>query len=101
MPDKKWCDAVSRLAGMDRHELLDRSRQEVAKRTDAPLPRFGFDFAQGLNQSANTRLGRFFVTPTSVPAVLELICQRLPQQGRGYCSPGRQDLPPSVSSSWL
>src|SRR5580704_9224786 len=80
MLDKKWRDAASRLAGMDRYELLDRTRQEVAKRTDALLSRLGFDVAQGLVQSANTKPCRFFFTPACVPAVLGLICQRLPQQ---------------------
>jgi hypothetical protein len=80
MLDKKWRDAASRLAGMDRYELLDRSWQEVAKRIDALLSRLGFDVAQGLVQSANTKPCRFFFTPACVPAVLGLICQRLPQQ---------------------
>src|SRR5271167_4844713 len=80
MLDNKWRNAASRLARMDRRELMDRSRQEVAKRSDAVLSRFGVDFSQGLIQSANTRPGRFFFTPASVPAVLELLRQRIPQQ---------------------
>jgi hypothetical protein len=65
---------------MDRHEFLDRSRQELAKRGDAILSRFGFDFARGWVRSANVRPGRFFFAPASVKPLLELLRQRLPQQ---------------------
>jgi Heparinase II/III-like protein/Heparinase II/III N-terminus len=71
---------ASRLARMDRAEFLDRGRQELAKRGDAVLSRFGFDFAQGLVRAANARSGRFFFAPESVKRLLELIRQRLPQQ---------------------
>jgi Heparinase II/III-like protein/Heparinase II/III N-terminus len=80
MPDREWRHTASRLAGMDRREFLDRSRQELAKRGDTILSRFGFDFARGLVRSANIRPGRFFVAPESVEPVLELLRQRLPQQ---------------------
>ncbi|HXM60989.1 MAG TPA: alginate lyase family protein [Terriglobales bacterium] len=80
MPDKSWCDAASRLARMDRRELLDRGRQEMAKRADVLLSRAGFDFARGLVGSANVRPGKFFFGSESVLAALELIRQRLPQQ---------------------
>jgi hypothetical protein len=68
------------MTRMDRHELLDRSRQMLAKRADAVLSRFGFDFAQGLVRCANVSPGRFFFTPASVKSVLEQLRQRLPQQ---------------------
>jgi hypothetical protein len=80
MPDRGWRQRVSRLAQMDRHEFLDRSRQELAKRGDAILSHFGFDFARGLIRSANAAPGRFFFAHTSVNSVLELLRQRLPQQ---------------------
>ena len=80
MPDKGWRHAASRLAAMDRRELLSRTRQELAKRYDTLLSRVGFDFARGLVRSANVRPGQFFFASKSVPAVLELIRQRLPQQ---------------------
>jgi Heparinase II/III-like protein/Heparinase II/III N-terminus len=79
MQDKKWRNAASRLAHMDRRELLERVRQELAKRSDAVLSRFGFDFARGLVQPA-TSSGQFFFTASSVPALLEGLRQRLPQQ---------------------
>ena len=77
---KGWRNTASRLAHMDRHEFLDRSRQELAKRADAIFSRFGFDFAQGLVRSANVRPGRFFFAPASLQSLLELLRQRLPQQ---------------------
>lgn len=80
MPDKKWREAASRLAHMDRRELLERSRQELAKRSDAVLSRFGFDFVRGLVQRANTTSGQFFFAASSIPTILELLRQRLPQQ---------------------
>jgi hypothetical protein len=65
---------------MDRREFVDRSRQELAKRVDAILWRLGFDFGQGVVRSAARKPGRFFFTPASVQSLLELLCQRLPQQ---------------------
>jgi hypothetical protein len=80
MPDRRWRQRVSRLAQMDRYEFLGRSRQELAKRGDAILSHFGFDFARGLICSPKSAPGRFFFAPTSVNSVLELLRQRLPQQ---------------------
>src|SRR5580658_1673260 len=80
MPSRKWPDVASRLGNMDRHELLDRSRQELAKRTDALLSKLGFDFSSNIIRSANIRAARFFFAPDSVKRVLNLVRQRLPQQ---------------------
>jgi hypothetical protein len=80
MPDKEWRRAWSRLAQMDRHEFLDRSRQEVAKRVDVVLSHVGFDFTPGLVDSARVKPGQFFFASASIPSLLELIRQRLPQQ---------------------
>ncbi len=80
MPDESWRHLLSRLARMDRHEFLYRSRQELAKRVDAFLSRVGFDFAQSLVGSSEVRAGKFFFASESVPSVLELLRQRLPQQ---------------------
>jgi hypothetical protein len=65
---------------MDRTELLDRSRQELAKRGDAVLSRFGFNFTRRLVRAANARAGWFFFAPESVVSLLKLLRQRLPQQ---------------------
>jgi hypothetical protein len=65
---------------MDRHEFLDRSRQELAKRADAVLARCGSKFAPELAPAANIRPGQFFFAPGSVKSVLDLLRLRLPQQ---------------------
>ena len=80
MPDKSWRHTASRLAAMDRRELLSRTRQELAKRYDTLLSRVGFDFAEGLVGSSNVKTGQFFFASASLPALLEIIRQRLPQQ---------------------
>ena len=80
MQDKGWRHTSSRLAHMDRRELLGRSRQEMAKRADAVLASLGFDFAPAFIPSASIAPGRFFFAPASVKSVIELIRQRLPQQ---------------------
>ncbi len=80
MPDKSWRHTASRLAAMDRRELLSRAGQELAKRYDTLLSRVGCDFGEGLVGSSNVRRCQFFFASKSVPAVLELIRQRLPQQ---------------------
>src|SRR6202453_5361238 len=78
--DKGWRHAASRLAGMDRNELIDRSRQELAKRVDVLLSRAGFDFARGLIDSASVNPGQFFFASVSVPSLLELLRQRHARQ---------------------
>jgi len=80
MPDKSWRHTASRLAGMNRRELLSRTRQELAKRYDTLLSRVGFDFGEGLVGSSNVKPGQFFFASESLPGLLELIRQRLPQQ---------------------
>ena len=80
MTDKGWRHAASRLAGMDRNELIDRSRQELAKRVDVLLSRAGSDFARGLIDSASVNPGQFFFASASVPSLLELLRHRLPRQ---------------------
>src|SRR5271166_1504640 len=80
MPGRRWPKIASRLAHMDRHEILDRSRQELSKRADAVLARIGFDFPQRVARSAHIRPARFFFATESVDRVLELLRQRLPHQ---------------------
>jgi Heparinase II/III-like protein/Heparinase II/III N-terminus len=80
MSDRGWPQIASRLARMNRHEFLDRSRQELSKRADAVLSRFGFDFSQSTVTSANTKRSQFFFAPASVAPVLGLLRQRLPQR---------------------
>jgi len=80
MPGKRWPQIASRLGQMDRHEFLDRSRQELSKRADAVLARFGFNCPQNTVRLVSTRPAQFFFTAASVKPVLELLRQRLPQQ---------------------
>ncbi len=82
MPSRGWPKIASRLARMDRHEFLARSRQELSKRADAVLAHFGFDFPESMVRSAGTRPTRFFFAPESVERVLDLLRQRLPQQAK-------------------
>ncbi len=80
MSGRGWPRIASRLVSMDRHEFLDRSRQELAKRVDAFLSHFGFDFLQSMVRSTSIGPARFFFAPASVKRVLDLLRQRLPQQ---------------------
>ena len=80
MANRGWPRVASRLARMNRHELLDRSRQEVSKRADIVLSRLGFDFLQSMVRTTNVRSHQFFFTAASVEAVLNLLRQRAPQQ---------------------
>jgi len=80
MPGNRRPQIASRLARMDRRELLDRSRQEFSKRADGLLSRLGFDFSQHMVRQANGRPARFFFAPASVAPVLALLRQRLPLQ---------------------
>jgi heparinase II/III-like protein len=80
---EQWRRIRERVGRMDSHEMLDRSRQEFSKRTDAVLVRFGRDFSKGLVQSEGSRLSskrppQFFFSPQSIGSILELIRQRLP-----------------------
>src|SRR5579864_1135878 len=81
MPLERWRQVRERLRRMDSDELLDRSRQEVSKRADAVLFRFGRDFTQGLLQSGQSspkRSPQFFFLPESIASILNLLRQRLP-----------------------
>src|SRR5271156_3480423 len=85
MPGRRWPLIASRLAHMDRPELLDRTRQELSKRSDAFLARFGFDFSRGMIPQETVRGGtpssaRFFFSPASVESIFSLLRERLPQQ---------------------
>jgi hypothetical protein len=80
MADKGWRRVASRLARMDRREFLDRARQELSKRGDNTLSRFGFDFASKLVFAAEKQARRFFFASSSIESVLQLLRQRLPQQ---------------------
>ena len=78
MATRSWQKTLRKLWRMDRRELLDRSRQEIAKRSDAVLAACGYDFAKGVPGPALSQTGRFFFRSEDVDRLLHLIRQRLP-----------------------
>lgn len=68
-----------RLVQMDRAELGDRLRQEFAKRQDAALARFGYDFSSSQKEyKSSGEAGKFFFSGDSADSLLALLCQRFP-----------------------
>ena len=65
---------------MERAEAWDRSRQAAAQRWDALLSKFGHQWPSGLRSAPVSRRGLFFVEPESVPQLIALLSQRLPDQ---------------------
>jgi len=80
MPVEEWRRLRDRLGRMDRHEFLDRSRQELAKRADAVLYRVGYDFSRGIVQPSSNRTPKFFFPGESVGQLVATLRQRLPKQ---------------------
>jgi len=79
MPADFW-QFVSKLRSMDRHEFADRTRQELAKRTDAVLSLFQSEFASNAISGEPVQPGAFFFTPQEVEIQLDLLRGRLPLQ---------------------
>jgi len=75
---RNWRETRNRLARMDRAELRDRIRQELAKREDGLLSRLGHDFGRNSLSSTPIKACNFFFSADSVDAVLATIRQRLP-----------------------
>jgi hypothetical protein len=78
----RWRQIGHRVRQMDRAELLDRARQECAKRQDSLLGWVGYDFVRSSvpsNRVVSTA-GNFFFASDSVDSILALIRQRLPGQ---------------------
>jgi hypothetical protein len=86
MTTKNWQRVVEKLRNMDRREFLDRSRQELSKRTDVALARCGYAFARGAQPSARVQSGVFFFKPEQVGGLLQLIHQRIPEQAKNIIS---------------
>jgi hypothetical protein len=63
---------------MERAELRDRIRQELAKRQDGLLARFGYGFGRDSRSFPPTEACNFFFVADSVDSILALIRQRLP-----------------------
>jgi len=75
---RSWREIRNRLAGMDRGELRDRIRQELAKRQDGLLAHFGYGFARDSRNSTQIKAGNFFFSADSADTILVLLQQRLP-----------------------
>src|SRR5271165_1148601 len=74
----KWRRLGERIARMQRGELLDRSRQAMASRSDAVLGRLHYSFAANARKHTPSAPGNFFFAPESVDSILELLKLRLP-----------------------
>jgi hypothetical protein len=74
----RWRQIGQRVRQMDRAELVDRLRQEGAKRQDSLLGWIGYDFSPSPRTASQP--GNFFFTPDSVDLILTLMRQRLPGQ---------------------
>jgi hypothetical protein len=77
---ERWREIGTRLRRMDRAELRDRARQELAKRQDALLAKLGFDFTRNFRNKSHAQTGNFFFTSDSIDSILMLLRQRLPEQ---------------------
>jgi hypothetical protein len=65
---------------MERAELWDRLRQATMQRWDALLAKAGRRQPSGLRPVPSGRTGRFFIDPGSVPQLIALLRDRLPEQ---------------------
>ena len=80
MSDNALTRRMRRVAQMSRDELVTRSRQELGKRADRMLARFGYDFSETPRAGFGNR--QFFFGGDEVPSILALLQQRLPQEYR-------------------
>jgi hypothetical protein len=78
MHSKKWRRFWEYLRTGNREELLDRGRQELAKRADVALSLLGYDLARRAYASGHGAPGKFFFAPESVDSILGLLRQRIP-----------------------
>ncbi|MGD0988178.1 MAG: alginate lyase family protein [Candidatus Sulfotelmatobacter sp.] len=80
MAGTNWRKIVEKLRSMDRQEFLDRSRQEVSKRSDVLLARWGIDFVGLEPRLPDASPGALFFSAEQVPDLLQLIRERLPEE---------------------
>jgi len=78
MRTQRWHRLRSCLRTGKHDELVDRSRQALARRTDAALSWFGYDFVKHACVVKPSSAGNFFFRPESVDSILKLLRQRLP-----------------------
>jgi hypothetical protein len=75
---KRWQQIGERLIRMDRAELRDRVRQQLAKRQDAMLAWAGHDFVRESGEPIAGTVGDFFFPQDSVDSILALLRLRFP-----------------------
>lgn len=78
MSDNAVSRRLRRILSMSGNEFVTRARQEVGKRIDGALARAGRDFS--VTPQATTSKPKFFFESEEVPAILELLKQRLPRE---------------------
>jgi hypothetical protein len=103
---------IERVRKMDRREIKERSRQELHKRSDAMLSRFGYVFAKQTHTPSQVVPGKFLFESEQVEILLQLIRERLPEQAAQIVSRagkicahhfdllGYQDLVYGASINW-
>jgi len=77
MRTQRWHRLRSCLRTGKHDELVDRSRQALAKRTDTALSWLGYDFAKRACVLKPSSPGNFFFGAESVDSILRLLSQRL------------------------
>jgi len=75
-----WRRTLKKVQAMDRREFGDRCRQEFAKRSDALLSRFHYDFTHNALVHDSTRTGSFYIALAQIDPLLELLRKRNPRQ---------------------
>lgn len=80
MSGRTWKQVLSKLRNMEREEFLFRGRQEVSKRADAVLARFGYDFARDFRSPRDRQRGVFFFHSGQTENLLRVIRERVPEQ---------------------
>src|SRR2546430_17441350 len=70
----------SRLAAMNRHELMDRTREELGKRCDALRYRLGSNFAIDHLKLQPRTSSKFFFGSADGSSLMMRLRERLPQE---------------------
>jgi Heparinase II/III-like protein/Heparinase II/III N-terminus len=71
---------ASRIASMQRTEILDRVRQEFQKRSDTISFALGRNPCRGQLRRTGADPGRFFFRSADVPRLMSILRERIPQQ---------------------
>lgn len=71
---------LRKLSEMHAAELLDRVRQETSKHVDSALAHCGYHHHESAAERGAPALGRFFFDSESVPGLLALLNERLPER---------------------